>query len=70
MKERIQKIRAEHPDFDKKMVDMFAESMPKLMLVLMDGQEYECHIGSKDVAEKKNNNSLRPFLGRFLSLLN
>lgn len=51
MKERIQKIRAEHPDFDKKMVDMFAESMPKLMLVLMDGQEYECHIGSKDVAD-------------------
>ncbi len=24
MHERIQKIRAEHPDFDKKLVDMFA----------------------------------------------
>lgn len=50
MHNRITKIRMEHPDFDKKMVDMFAKSMPKLMLVLMDGHEYDKHIGSKDVA--------------------
>ena len=51
MKERIQKIRTEYPDFDKKMVDMFAKTMPKLMLVMLDGQEYVNHIGSKEVAD-------------------
>jgi hypothetical protein len=50
MHEKLMKIRAEHPDFDKRMVDIFAKKMPMLMLVMLDGEEYDCHIGSKDVA--------------------
>lgn len=50
MQERIKKIRTEKPDFDKRLVDMFAKNMPKLMLVLVDGEEYDKHIGTKDVA--------------------
>lgn len=50
MNERLYKIRKENPNFDKKLVDMFAKSMPKLLSVLIDGDEYDRHIGSKDVA--------------------
>ena len=51
MHERISKIRQENPNFDKKLVDIFAEKMPKLMLLMIEGEEYDCHIGSKEVAE-------------------
>ena len=50
MHERLKKIRQEKPDFDKKMVDIFAKNMPKLLLVMIDGEEYDKHIGSKEVA--------------------
>ena len=50
MNEKLYKIRKENPNFDKKLVDMFAKTMPKLLNVLIDGDEYNKHIGSKDVA--------------------
>lgn len=48
---RLKKIREENPDFDKKMVDILAKSMPDLLLVLIDGDEYNNHIGTKEVAQ-------------------
>lgn len=50
MHERLKKIRQEQPNFDKKMVDIFAKNMPKLLLVMIDGEEYDKHIGTKEVA--------------------
>lgn len=50
MHERLTKIRQENPNFDKKMVDIFAKNMPELLLVMIDGEEYDKHIGTKDVA--------------------
>lgn len=51
MNERLYKIRQERPNFDKKLVDIFAKNMPDLLLVMIDGEEYDKHIGSKEVAE-------------------
>ena len=50
MNEKLKKIREEQPDFDRKMVNIFAKNMPDLLMVMIDGEEYENHIGSKDVA--------------------
>lgn len=50
MIEKLNKIRQENPNFDKKMVDIFAKNMPELLLVMIDGEEYDKHIGTKDVA--------------------
>ena len=50
MHSRIAKIRMDDPNFDKKMVDMFAKKMPKLMLTMLDGHDYDDHIGTKEVA--------------------
>ena len=50
MQTRLNKMRLENPSLDKKMVDIFAKRMPKLLNVILDGEEYENHIGSKDVA--------------------
>ena len=50
MHERLIKIRQENPNFDKKMVDIFAKNMPDLLLVMIDGEEYNKHIGTKEVA--------------------
>lgn len=50
MNERLYKIRKENPDFDKKLVDMFAKNMPMLLSILIDGDEYDKHIGSREVA--------------------
>lgn len=50
MHERLIKIRQENPNFDKKMVDIFAKNMPELLLVMIDGEEYDKHIGTKEVA--------------------
>ena len=47
MHERLIKIRQENPNFDKKMVDIFAKNMPELLLVMIDGEEYDKHIGQK-----------------------
>ena len=47
---RLYKIRQENSNFDKQMVDEFAKRMPKLLDVLIDGMEYDKHIGSKEVA--------------------
>lgn len=51
MYDKLMKIRKENPNFDKKMVDIFARKMPELLAVIIDGEEYNNHIGSKDVAE-------------------
>ena len=50
MNERLYKIRKEDSNFDKKLVDMFAKSMPMLLSILIDGNEYDKHIGSREVA--------------------
>ena len=50
MYERLKKIREENPNFNKKMVDIFAKSMPDLLFVMLDGEDYDNHIGSKEVA--------------------
>lgn len=50
MYNKLKEIREKSPDFDKKMVDMFAKRMPKLLMVLIDGEKYDNHIGSKEVA--------------------
>ena len=50
MHDRLRKIREENPSFDKKMVDIFAKKMPELLLVMIDGEEYDDHIGTKEVA--------------------
>lgn len=50
MHERLVKIRKENPEFDKELVNSFAKSMPKLLDILIDGKEYEHHIGTKEVA--------------------
>ena len=46
MTDRLYKIRKEDPNFDKKLVDIFAKSMPKLLTMLIEGNEYDKHIGS------------------------
>lgn len=51
MTERLNKLRQENPKFDKQMVDAFAKRMPKLLNVLIDGMEYDNHIGTKEVAK-------------------
>lgn len=51
MFEKLKRIRQENPNFDKQMVNMFAKSMPKLLAILIDGEKYDNHIGSKDVAK-------------------
>ena len=51
MFEKLRKIRQENPNFDRQMVNMFAKSMPKLLAILIDGERYDNHIGSKDVAK-------------------
>ena len=43
-------IRKSNPDFDKNMVDIFAKSMPKLLMVMIDGEKYDKHIGTEEVA--------------------
>ena len=50
MFEKLNKIRKENPDFDRKLVNMFANNMPDLLNVMIDGDRYDCHIVSKDVA--------------------
>lgn len=50
MNKRLYKIRKEDSNFDKKLVDMFAKNMPMLLSVLIDGSQYDKHIGSKEVA--------------------
>lgn len=50
MHERLIKVRKENPDFDKKLVDSFARKMPNLLSIMIDGEMYENHIGSKEVA--------------------
>lgn len=51
MHEKLNKIRKEHPDFDRELVDNFARIMPDLLSILIDGCMYDNHIGSKDVAK-------------------
>jgi len=50
MSERLIKIRQKNPNFDRELVDTFAKKMPDLLSIMIDGKEYENHIGSKEVA--------------------
>ena len=50
MHSKLKAIRESNPNFDKKMVDIFAKSMPDLLMVMIDGEKYDHHIGTKDVA--------------------
>lgn len=50
MLNRLNQMRIKNPALDKKMVDIFARKMPKLLNVFLDGEEYNNHIGSKEVA--------------------
>lgn len=50
MHERLNKVRKDNPDFDRRMVDDFAKRMPDLLSVMIDGTLYENHIGSREVA--------------------
>ena len=40
MYDKLTKIRKENPNFDKKMVDIFADKMPKLLALRIEGEEY------------------------------
>ena len=51
MFEKLKRIRQENPNFDKQLVNIFAKSMPDLLNIMIDGDKYDCHIGSKDVAK-------------------
>lgn len=51
MHEKLNKIRKENPNFDRELVDSFAERMPELLTILIDGCTYDNHIGTKEVAE-------------------
>lgn len=50
MHDRLYKVRRENPNFDKEMVDTFAKRMPELLNIMIDGKEYDNHIGTKEVA--------------------
>lgn len=50
MLEKLNKVRKEHENFDRQLVDNFAKVMPKLLDILIEGYLYDCHIGSKDTA--------------------
>lgn len=50
MHERLNKVRKDNPDFDKRMIDDFAKRMPDLLSVMIDGTLYDNHIGSREVA--------------------
>ena len=50
MYDLIQKIKKENPEFIEKSFNIFAKKMPKLLLVMYDGEKYDNHIGSKEVA--------------------
>ena len=47
---RLNKIRKENPKFNEEMVDMFAEKMPDLLDIMIDGKDFDCHINTKEVA--------------------
>lgn len=51
MLEKLNKIRKENPDFDEKFINKFAKKSPELLNVMLDGEIYHDHIGSKDVAQ-------------------
>lgn len=50
MHDKLIKIRQKNPNFDRELVDNFAKKMPELLSIMIDGKEYDCHIGSKEVA--------------------
>lgn len=51
MIEKLNKIRQDNPRFNEEFVDYIFEIMPKLSGVMAEGYEFDCHIGSKDVAK-------------------
>ena len=50
MHERLTKIRKENPNFDREMVDVFAKRMPELLNIMIEGKQYDNHIGTKNIA--------------------
>ena len=50
MHEKLNKVRQQNPNFDRELVNKFAETMPKLLSILINGCLYDNHIGSRDTA--------------------
>lgn len=50
MHERLYKARQKNPNIDKEFMDEFSKIMPELLDIMLDGKEYNKHIGSKEVA--------------------
>ena len=50
MHEKLNKVRQQNPNFDRELVNKFAETMPNLLSILIDGCLYDNHIGSRDTA--------------------
>ena len=50
MHEKLNKVRKQNANFDRELVDMFAENMPKLLSILIDGCLYDSHIGTRETA--------------------
>ena len=50
MLEKLNKVRKEHENFDRQLVDNFAKVMPDLLSIMIDGYLYGQHIGTKEGA--------------------
>ena len=50
MYDLIQKIKKENPEFIEKSFNIFAKKMPKLLLIMYDGEKFDNHIGTEEVA--------------------
>ena len=50
MIEKLNKIRKENPDFDENFINKLGKKNPDLLNIIIDGELYNDHIGSKDVA--------------------
>lgn len=51
MNERLTKIRKENPNFDKELVNFFADKMPHLLDICIEGKDYDEHIGTVEIAK-------------------
>lgn len=50
MHDIVEEIKKNNPEFIEKSFNIFAEKMPKLLLIMYEGDKYDCHIGTKEVA--------------------
>jgi hypothetical protein len=50
MHEKLHKARLKNPNIDREFMDEFSEIMPELLDVMLEGKEYDWHIGTQEVA--------------------